>query len=80
MLPMPRMTAVKYSGEKMRKKMRNSLRKTRNSWKMMKNLMKTPMLFLMKRRGKMNSLTKVNSKKMNLTKESFPVLIYPMRP
>ena len=80
MLPMPRMTAVKYSGEKMRKKMRNSLRKTRNSWKMMKNSMKIPMPFLTKKKEKTNSLTKVNSKKKISMKENFPVLSYPMPP
>ena len=74
---MPRMTAVKSSGV-MRKKMRNSLRKMRNSWKMMKNSMKILTIFLMKKKRKMNSLTKVNSKKKNLMKENFPVQSYPM--
>ena len=79
MLPMPRMTAGKSSGV-MRKKMRNALRKTSNSWKMMKNSMKILTIFLMKKKRKMNSLTKVNSKKKNSMKENFPVLSYPMPP
>jgi hypothetical protein len=61
------------------RKMRNSLRKMKNFWRMMKILRKIQMPFLMKKRGKMNfTKMKVHSRKKNLMRENFPVLNYPM--
>ena len=50
-------------------------------WKMMRNSMTIPMLFLMKKRGKTNfTKMKANSKKKNSMKENSPALSYPMPP